>query len=125
MPDFGRYYVEPPADASEIEVEFHTQVAPSGEAGLFVAGTDLWPNRVRQDTADRVLRDGEVATIMVPRPPDRWPAAYFILVRVRNQEARWKARWWREFAVTEAVTGRRRRWERWRAGLWCRAPGRW
>ena len=81
VPDFGRYYIELPPDASEIEVEFYTRVAVGGEAGLFVAADELWPTWVRQDTADLVLRAGEVATVTVRRPPTRWPAAYFILVR--------------------------------------------
>ena len=81
VPDFARYYVQPPPDASEIEVEFLTRVATPGEAGLFVADTDLWPNWVHQDTADSVLRAGEVSTLTIPRPPNGWPVAYSILIR--------------------------------------------
>ena len=81
VPDFERYYIVPPPDASEIEVEFRTRVATGGEAGLFVADVDLWPNRVWQDTADLVLRGGEVRRMTVSRPRKRWPAAYSILVR--------------------------------------------
>ena len=81
VPDFERYYVVPPPDASEIEVEFRTRAATGGEAALFVADVDLWPHRVLQDTADLVLRGGEVRRMTVSRPPKRWPAAYSILVR--------------------------------------------
>ena len=81
VPDFARHYIQPPAGASHIEVEFRTRAAVPREAGLFVADTDIWPNWVHQETADRVLRPGDVATITIPRPPRRWPAAYFILVR--------------------------------------------
>ena len=81
VPDFARYYVSPPPGASEIDIEFRTRVATPGEAGLFLADADIWPNWVHQDTADLVLRAGEVATITASRPPKRWPAAYFILIR--------------------------------------------
>ena len=81
VPDFARYYVSPPLGASEIDIEFRTRVATPGEAGLFLADADIWPNWVHQETADLVLRAGEVATITVSRPPKRWPAAYFILIR--------------------------------------------
>lgn len=86
VPDFERYYVKVPPDASEIEVEFRTRVATPA-AGLFVADTDLWPNWVRQQTADRVLHAGEVATFTIPRPRRRWPAAYFILVRAGESDS--------------------------------------
>ena len=81
VPDFERYYVVPPRDASEIEIEFRTRTATGGEAGLFVAASNLWPDRVHQDTADLVLRAGEVRRMSIARPPRRWPAAYLILVR--------------------------------------------
>ena len=81
VPDYRRYYISPAADASEIQFEFHTRAATPGVAGLFVADTDIWPNWVHQDIADSVLRTGEVATVAVPRPRKRWPAAYFVLVR--------------------------------------------
>ena len=81
VPDFERYYVVPTPDASEIEIEFRTRTATGGEAGLFAAASDLWPNRVHQDTADLVLRAGEVRRMRIARPPGRWPAAYLILVR--------------------------------------------
>ena len=88
VPDFRRHYIEPPPDASEIEVEFRTRVSTPGEAGLFVAGADLWPNRVRQGTADLVLRAGEVRTMTISRPPaERWPPAYFILVRATESDS--------------------------------------
>ena len=87
VPDYRRYYILPPAGARHIEVEFRTRVATPGEAGLFVADTDLWPSWVRQDTADMVLRAGEVATITIPRPASRWPAAYFILVRAAETDS--------------------------------------
>ena len=86
VPDFGRYYIQPPAGASHIEVEFRTRVTTPGEAGLFVADTDLWPNWVRQNTADAVLRAGEVAMVTISRPPKRWPPAYFILVRAAETD---------------------------------------
>ena len=79
--DFRRYYIQPPAGASHIEVEFRTRAVAPGDAGLFVVDTHIWPNRVHQETADRVLRAGDIATITISRPPKRWPAAYFILVR--------------------------------------------
>ena len=89
VPDFDRYYVQPPAGASQIEVEFRTRVAIPGEAVLFVTDTQnsLWPDAVRQDMADLVLRAGEVATITIPRPRKRWPAAYFILVRAAETDS--------------------------------------
>ena len=89
VPDFDRYYVEPPAGANQIEVEFRTRVAIPEEAGLFLTDTEnsLWPDAVRQDLADMVLRAGEVATITIPRPNARWPAAYFILVRAAEADS--------------------------------------
>ena len=89
VPDFDRYYVQPPPGASQIEVEFRTRVAVPGEAGLFLTDTEnsLWPDAVRQDTADLVLRAGEVATTTIPRPASRWPAAYFILVRAAETDS--------------------------------------
>ena len=103
VPDFGRYYIEPPAGASEIEVEFHTRAATGGEAGLFVADTDLWPDRVRQDAADLVLRAGEIATITIARPPRRWPATYIILVRGAESES------WQTPTLEGALVARARR----------------
>ena len=87
VPDFERYYVVPPPDVSEIDVEFRTRAATGGEAALFVADTDLWPNWVRHDAADLVLRAGEIASTTVTRPPKRWPAAYFILVRAGDSDS--------------------------------------
>ena len=86
VPDFERYYVRVPRGASKIEVEFHTRTATPA-AGLFVRDTDVWPNWVWQDTADRALRAGEVATITIPRPRRRWPPAYFILVRAGESDS--------------------------------------
>ena len=89
VPDFSQYYIQPPAGASHIEVEFRTRVATPEEAGLFVTDTEdsRWPDAVRQDTVDLVLRTGEAATITIPRPPKRWPAAYFILVRAAETDS--------------------------------------
>ena len=85
--DFEKYYVQMPPDASELEVRFDTRSATSGtEAGLWVAGQDLWPGWVRSsETADRILGDG-VATVSLRRPGDRWPAAYTILVRAAESD---------------------------------------
>ncbi len=81
--DVGKqYYVQIPPEASELEMESSTRMAtPGAEAGLFVDSGDLWPSRVRHEDAHRILRDGVVTTIRIRRPPTRWPAAYFILVR--------------------------------------------
>ena len=80
--DFERYFVQVPANASELEIRFHTQTAsPGAEAGLFLThGSDFWPDHVQHEDADRVLRGG-VETITIPRPADGWPTAYFILIR--------------------------------------------
>ena len=91
-PDFRKHYMRVPADASEVEIRFRTRRAiPGAEAGLFVSTRgQLGPNWVRQDTADLVLRAGEVATLTISRPPGRWPAAYFILVRGAESDS-WQA----------------------------------
>ena len=83
QPPGRKFFVRPPADATELEIEVLTETAtPDTEAGLFVTyRSDPWVDRVRPDNADLVLRDGEVGTVSIPRPPDRWPAGYFILVR--------------------------------------------
>ena len=80
--EFRKYYVQVPADASELDVRFDTRSAtPAAEVGLWVADRDLWPNWVRgHETADRILRDG-VASVRIRRQGGRWPAAYVILVR--------------------------------------------
>ena len=85
--DFEKYHVQMPPDASELEVRFDVQSAtPGAEAGLWVAGQDLWPGWIRSsETADRILRDG-VATLSLRRPRDRWPAAYTILVRAAESD---------------------------------------
>ena len=78
-----KYFVRVPTDASELEVEFLTRVAtPDAVGGLFLThrSSPNW-DQVTHENADRVLRPGEVATIAIPRPPERWPAAYFILAR--------------------------------------------
>ena len=86
--DFEKYYLKVPSDASEFEVRFDTRSAtPGAEAGLWVAGQDLWPGSVRSsDTADRILGDG-VARVRIRRPGDRWPAAYTILVRAAESDS--------------------------------------
>lgn len=80
--DFDRRYVRVPPAARELEVEFRTRSRSEGaEAGLFLTHLrDPWPWDVQHENADRVLRDG-VVTMTIPRPPDRWPAACFILIR--------------------------------------------
>ena len=80
--DFERYFVQVPAAASELEIRFHTRTAsPGAEAGLFLTHeSDPWPHNVQHETADRILHGG-VETITIPRPPEGWPAAYFILIR--------------------------------------------
>ena len=80
--DFERFYVAMPRNASELEVRFDTRSAtPGAEAGLWVAGQDLWPGWVQSsETADRILSEGGV-TLTRSRPSDRWPSAYTILVR--------------------------------------------
>ena len=85
--DFKQHYVRVPDDASELEIEFRTQaVTPGTEAGLFVATHgEVWPDQVRHENADSVLRSG-VETITIPRPPDGWPAAYFILIRAAEAD---------------------------------------
>ena len=87
--DSERYYVQMPADASELEIEFRTQTAtPGAEAGLWAAGQDLWPGWVKShETADLILRDG-VAKVRIRPPVDRWPAAYNILVRAAESNSR-------------------------------------
>ena len=90
--DFEKYYVRVPSDASELEVQFDIRSAtPGAEAGLWVAGQDLWPGWVKSsDTADRILGDG-VARVRIRRPGDRWPAAYTILVRAAEADS-WQTR---------------------------------
>ena len=81
--DFRKYYVQVPADASELEIRFDTRSATRGtEAALWVsAEQDVRPGWVKgRETADMILREG-IARVTIPRPPDRWPAAYAILVR--------------------------------------------
>ena len=80
--DYGGYYVPIPPDASEFEVRFDSERAtPGAEAGLWVTHREMWPHWVRHQDAHRILRDGVVVTVSIRRPPDRWPTAYFILVR--------------------------------------------
>ena len=82
-----RYFVPVPPDASELEVQFSTRSATGGgEAGLFVEPQDVWPSWVRHESAQRVLRGSAVARLSIERPPERWPAAYFILVRGAEAE---------------------------------------
>ena len=83
-----KYYVQVPADASELEVRFDTLSATRGtEAALWVSDRDLWPNWVKgHETADRILREG-VARVRIRRPPQRWPAAYVILVRAAESNS--------------------------------------
>ena len=80
--DFERFYVQIPPDASGLQVRFELiSASPGAEAGLWVSAGDLWPNWVGSgETANGVLGDG-VVTIQIPEPRDRWPVAYFILVR--------------------------------------------
>ena len=80
--DSERYYLQVPPDASELQIQFDSLSAtPGAAAGLWVAAQDLWPGWVKgSETADLILGDG-VARVTIPRPPDRWPAAYTILVR--------------------------------------------
>ena len=76
------YWVPVPPGASELEIQFSTRTAsPGAEAGLFVESRQMFPNWVVHENAHGILGAGEVATVTVPRPPDRWPVAYFILVR--------------------------------------------
>ena len=71
-----------PPHAGELEVQFSTGTASlDAEAGLFVESRQQFPSWVIHENAHRVLRAGEVGTLTIHRPPDRWPAAYFILVR--------------------------------------------
>ena len=86
--DFRKYYVQVPADTSELEVRFDTLSATLGaEAALWVSDQDLWPGWVRgHETADRILREG-VARVRIPRPPNRWPVAYAILVRAAESNS--------------------------------------
>ena len=86
--DFRQHYVRVPSAAQEVEIRFDTRTAtPGAEAGLFVSTQgDLWPGGVRHELADRILRDG-VATIRTSRPRDRWPAAYFLLIRAAESES--------------------------------------
>ena len=87
--DFRKYYVQVPADASELEIRFDTRSATRGtEAALWVsADRDLWPGWVKgHETADLILREG-VASVRIPRPADRWPAAYAILVRAAESNS--------------------------------------
>ena len=81
--DYREHYVRVPADAGEVEIRFQPGGGtPGAEAGLFVfTRGHQGPNSVRHEDAHGILRAGEVGTLTIPRPPDRWPAAYFILVR--------------------------------------------
>ena len=85
--DFKQHYVRVPDDASELEIEFRTHAGtPGTEAGLFVATHgEVWPDQVRHENADSVLHGG-VETITILRPPDGWPAAYFILIRAAESD---------------------------------------
>ena len=75
------YYVRMPPDASELEVRFDTRRRqPRVEAGLWVTEREIEAHWVRHQDAHRILRDG-VVTMTVRRPPGRWPAAWFILIR--------------------------------------------
>ena len=87
--DFEKYYVRMPPDASELEVRFDTRSAtPGAEAGLWVAGQDLWPGWGRSsETASRILRQG-VARVGIRRRSDRWPAAYTVMVRAADAGSR-------------------------------------
>ena len=86
--DVGKmYWVRVPPEVAELEVQFSTRTATVGaEAGLFVEPRQMFPNWVIHENAHRVLRDG-VVTIRVRRPPARWPAAYFILVRAAESDS--------------------------------------
>ena len=76
------YWVPVPPGAGELDIQFSTRTAsPGAEAGLFVEPWQMFANWVVHENAHRVLRAGEVETLTIPRPPDRWPVAYFILVR--------------------------------------------
>ena len=79
-PNSEGYYVRMPPDTSELEVRFETTRATGAEAGLWVTDREMLPHWVRHQDAHRLLRDGAV-TMRVRRPPSRWPAAYFILIR--------------------------------------------
>ena len=85
--DFKQHYLKVPNDASELEIEFRTRTAtPGAEAGLFVATHgEVWPDQVRHENADRVLRAGVVG-MRIRTPADRWPAAYFILIRAGESD---------------------------------------
>ena len=79
--DSEGYYVRMPPDASELEIRFDTERRlPRAKAGLWVTDREMQRHWVRHQDAHRILRDG-VVTMTVRRPPGRWPAAYFILVR--------------------------------------------
>ena len=86
--DFRKFYVQVPADASELEVRFDIRSAtPGAEAALWVSDQDVWPGSVKgHETADLILRDG-VARVRIDRPPGRWPAAYAILVRAAEADS--------------------------------------
>ena len=82
------YWLRVPSKAREVEIRFSARTAsPDAEAGLFVASRQQFPNWVAHENAQRVLRPGEIQTLTIPRPPDRWPTAYFILVRGAEGEA--------------------------------------